>query len=390
MARLNFSSLIETPLSKAQQVAGFLNKNIPFGRNNRTQLEMDRVLTRGANVNGDQLDFATQNEELIEAQQMGPQPQSMGDRVLSGLKDIASRPETYRNLATIGSILASAQGEQNLANTLSTVSNRIDQGIVREENKAILAADSKRKEEEKEKNQLVKLLESENKEQNKQIQDYKKFIRDQKSKGVSLVKEGDRLSKIPDQFKQEFTNPETGKKQVFIDRKGLSKRKEETDRTIAYRKNIINKNNRLLKNVLGKLITTDKEGNTVFTEVGSEMTTNPVKKGFDRVFSKDFRDMEGLLKTLKANLGFDQLQAMRDASPTGGALGQVSERELDFLQSAAGALDIGMSKENLINSLAEIKKSLERLNKEQNINYDSVFMGEEIQGTENVGFRRVE
>ena len=126
---------------------------------------------------------------------------------MSGLKDIASRPETYRNLATIGSILASAQGEQNLANTLSTVSNRIDQGIVREENKAILAADSKRKEEEKEKNQLVKLLESENKEQNKQIQDYKKFIRDQKSKGVSLVKEGDRLSKIPDQFKQEFTNP---------------------------------------------------------------------------------------------------------------------------------------------------------------------------------------
>ena len=135
MARLNFSSLIEKPLSGVQQVSGFLNKNIPFGRNNQAQLEMDRVLTRGANVNGDQLDFATQNEELIEAQQMGPQPQSIGNRVLSGLKEVASKPETYRNLATIGSIVAAAQGEQGLANTLSTVSNQLGQGIIREENK---------------------------------------------------------------------------------------------------------------------------------------------------------------------------------------------------------------------------------------------------------------
>ena len=45
------------------------------------------------------------------------------------------------------------------------------------------------------------------------------------------------------------------------------------------------------------------------------------------------------LDTLKANLGFDRLQAMREASPTGGALGQVSEKELDLLVRAAGAID---------------------------------------------------
>tara|TARA_R110002012_G_scaffold77809_3_gene198044 strand:- start:2493 stop:3620 length:1128 start_codon:yes stop_codon:yes gene_type:complete len=159
MARLNFSSLIEKPLSGVQQVSGFLNKNIPFGRNNQAQLEMDRVLTRGANVNGDQLDFATQNEELIEAQQMGPQPQSIGNRVLSGLKEVASKPETYRNLATIGSIVAAAQGEQGLANTLSTVSNQLGQGIIREENKAILAAEKKQEDEiaeEERKQQAIK------------------------------------------------------------------------------------------------------------------------------------------------------------------------------------------------------------------------------------------
>ena len=37
------------------------------------------------------------------------------------------------------------------------------------------------------------------------------------------------------------------------------------------------------------------------------------------------------LETIKANIGFDKLQAMREASPTGGALGQVSNQELTSL-----------------------------------------------------------
>jgi len=53
------------------------------------------------------------------------------------------------------------------------------------------------------------------------------------------------------------------------------------------------------------------------------------------------------LATIKANIGFDKLQAMRDASPTGGALGQVSERELMFLQSVFGSLDQSQSSEEL-------------------------------------------
>lgn len=54
-----------------------------------------------------------------------------------------------------------------------------------------------------------------------------------------------------------------------------------------------------------------------------------------------------LLETVKANAGFDKLQAMRDASPTGGALGQVSERELGFLQSVFGNLEQDQSADQL-------------------------------------------
>jgi len=49
--------------------------------------------------------------------------------------------------------------------------------------------------------------------------------------------------------------------------------------------------------------------------------------------------LDDYLTTLKANLGFDSLQKMRDNSKTGGALGQVSEMENKLLQAINGALN---------------------------------------------------
>lgn len=62
------------------------------------------------------------------------------------------------------------------------------------------------------------------------------------------------------------------------------------------------------------------------------------------------------LETIKANAGFDRLQAMRDASPTGGALGQVSERELSFLQAAIGNLEQAQSQEELMYNLERVER----------------------------------
>jgi len=62
------------------------------------------------------------------------------------------------------------------------------------------------------------------------------------------------------------------------------------------------------------------------------------------------------LDTIKANIGFDKLQQMRDASPTGGALGQVSEREINFLQSTIAALDPNMGDKELAEGLKKVRK----------------------------------
>jgi len=72
------------------------------------------------------------------------------------------------------------------------------------------------------------------------------------------------------------------------------------------------------------------------------------------------RDFAAELQTLKANIAFNELTAMREASKTGGALGQVSNVELQLLESALGALDTGQSPVNLKKQLVKIKESVQR------------------------------
>ena len=60
------------------------------------------------------------------------------------------------------------------------------------------------------------------------------------------------------------------------------------------------------------------------------------------------------LATIKANVGFDNLQTMRDNSPTGGALGAVTEKEIAFLQAMQGSLEQSQT-------AADLKANLQRL-----------------------------
>ena len=61
----------------------------------------------------------------------------------------------------------------------------------------------------------------------------------------------------------------------------------------------------------------------------------------------DAHKLGNLLQTIKGNIGFDYLQKMRQDSPTGGALGQVSNQELSTLQSVFGSLEQTQKAEDL-------------------------------------------
>jgi hypothetical protein len=74
----------------------------------------------------------------------------------------------------------------------------------------------------------------------------------------------------------------------------------------------------------------------------------------------DARNFQADLDSLVANITYGELTAMREASKTGGALGQVSDKEGQLLGAALGALDTKQSPENFKKNLNQIKESLTR------------------------------
>jgi hypothetical protein len=67
-------------------------------------------------------------------------------------------------------------------------------------------------------------------------------------------------------------------------------------------------------------------------------------------------NLEAKLDTLRANLSFDTLAAMRAASPTGGALGAISDTELRLLGSTVASLNTAQSPAALRAGLIKVAK----------------------------------
>lgn len=75
----------------------------------------------------------------------------------------------------------------------------------------------------------------------------------------------------------------------------------------------------------------------------------------------DPANFEAQLDTLKSQIGFNVLQAMRNASQTGGALGQVAVQELVMLQNNLGALDTKQSPDAFAQQLQQIAAHAEQV-----------------------------
>jgi hypothetical protein len=66
-------------------------------------------------------------------------------------------------------------------------------------------------------------------------------------------------------------------------------------------------------------------------------------------------NLSKLLGGIKANIGFDRLQEMRNNSPTGGALGQVAIAELERLESVRGSIVQSQTKEQFEYNMKRLK-----------------------------------
>lgn len=86
------------------------------------------------------------------------------------------------------------------------------------------------------------------------------------------------------------------------------------------------------------------------------LTSGFIGKSSEGIAGTPAYNLARAIDTIKANLGFQELAAMRAASPTGGALGQVTEKELNFLQSTVASLDQGQDERTLKANLQKVKE----------------------------------
>lgn len=88
---------------------------------------------------------------------------------------------------------------------------------------------------------------------------------------------------------------------------------------------------------------------------GSEWAVGPWAGRTRAIPGTPAYDLNNLLDTIRANVSFDKLQAMREASPTGAALGPVSDFENKLLQSTLGKLDVTMDPEQFRYNLKRLQ-----------------------------------
>lgn len=103
------------------------------------------------------------------------------------------------------------------------------------------------------------------------------------------------------------------------------------------------------------IVTQDIDRTLKTIEASPGLTTGIGGTVMSAIPGSSANNVSALLDTVKANVGFEQLSAMRAASPTGGALGAVSERENALLQSVLGSVEQSQSPEQLTYNLKRLK-----------------------------------
>lgn len=86
-------------------------------------------------------------------------------------------------------------------------------------------------------------------------------------------------------------------------------------------------------------------------------TTGMVGSALSNVGGTASNDIRVKLTNIKAGIARDTLQEMRQNSPTGGALGNVSDKDIDLLQSRYGAVEQSQSQEQFLYHLARLQNA---------------------------------
>jgi hypothetical protein len=108
---------------------------------------------------------------------------------------------------------------------------------------------------------------------------------------------------------------------------------------------------------VANVVTQDIDRALDLVEKNPATTTGFAGPYISKIGGTPANDVRALVDTVKANAGFAELQKMRDNSPTGGALGQVSEREIAYLQATIGNMEQSQTADQFKDNLRRVKNA---------------------------------
>lgn len=122
-----------------------------------------------------------------------------------------------------------------------------------------------------------------------------------------------------------------------------------------------------MKYTAGQLLKENKGG---VENISGKSQIMPIFGGLATFPGTAAADAKARIETLKAKVGFEVLQQMRNNSKTGGALGQVSDMENKLLQQAIDSLDTSQSDEQVLSAIKKVYDTADRIQQRYNEAYD--------------------
>lgn len=98
-----------------------------------------------------------------------------------------------------------------------------------------------------------------------------------------------------------------------------------------------------------------------FQGAGSGVILQSLRRGGALIPGTPAHEARSALEEIKNNIGIDELQRMRQSSPTGGAMGNVSDRDIALLTGALGRLEVEDDPERMAENLEFIATTYQRI-----------------------------
>tara|TARA_R110000824_G_scaffold68935_3_gene177704 strand:+ start:1081 stop:2892 length:1812 start_codon:yes stop_codon:yes gene_type:complete len=201
-----------------------------------------------------------------------------------------------------------------------------------------------------------------------QKKDHLDYIRDLKKDKTTPLSKNEDINKYPQSVIVQVDNPATGETSTYINR-GEYKLLFNAARKDLGRIKKTRQQLDTVESAIDKLLTVNKDGNADLTQLGHDAAAdNIMDAGLQSFLSRTggygSTAAKAYIDQIKANLGFKELQDMRDNSKTGSALGSVSNIEIGFLQAAQSILRMNLKTEDMINALKELKQRVNLVRKD--------------------------